>query len=176
MEYLNYQDQVHHDVTDGGYDQDHIPEQQHVLDDDDIAAAAAPKVLLVDPPFPGGPDNISLLHSYVEHVALPLWYNLENCREIRYVKPINHGFKILSLGRPNGNQRWFWDPLKESGLHDLVFLGYTTVPHALSMTLCKMWCHTPNFDHFSLSLSILFVFLKSEIFVVSDEISTKRLL
>jgi len=27
VEYLNYQDQVHHDVTDGGYDQDHIPEQ-----------------------------------------------------------------------------------------------------------------------------------------------------
>jgi len=26
VEYLNYRDQVHHDVTDGGYDQDHIPE------------------------------------------------------------------------------------------------------------------------------------------------------
>ncbi|KEH17145.1 hypothetical protein MTR_0039s0090 [Medicago truncatula] len=35
-------------------------------------------------------------------------------------------------------------------------------------------CHTPNFDHFSLFLSILFVFLKSSIFIVSDEISTKR--
>jgi len=28
VEYLNYQDQIHHDVIDGGYDQDHIPEQQ----------------------------------------------------------------------------------------------------------------------------------------------------
>jgi hypothetical protein len=44
VEYLNYQDQVHHDVTDGGYDQDHIPEQHHIPDDDDIAAAAAPAV------------------------------------------------------------------------------------------------------------------------------------
>jgi len=26
VEYLSYQDQVHNDVTDGGYDQDHIPE------------------------------------------------------------------------------------------------------------------------------------------------------
>jgi len=26
MEYLNYQDQVHHNVTDGGYDDQHIPE------------------------------------------------------------------------------------------------------------------------------------------------------
>jgi len=35
-------------------------------------------------------------------------------------------------------------------------------------------CHTPNFDHFSMFLPILFVFLKSGIFVVSYEISTER--
>ena len=35
-------------------------------------------------------------------------------------------------------------------------------------------CHTPNFDHFFLFLPILFVVLKSEIFVVSDEISAER--
>jgi hypothetical protein len=58
---------------------------------------------------------------------------------VRVVKPINHGAKILSLGRPNDNQRWFWDPLKESGLHDLVYLGYAIVPHALLMTLCERW-------------------------------------
>jgi len=78
VEYLNYQDQVHHNVTDGGYDQDHIPEQQHRPDDDDITAAAAPTVLPLEPPFPGGPENISLLHSYANHVALPLWYNSDN--------------------------------------------------------------------------------------------------
>jgi len=78
VEYLNYQDQVHHDVTDGGYDQDHIPEQQHIPDEDDIAAAAAPAVLPLKPPFPGGPENISLLHSYAKHVTLPLWYNSDN--------------------------------------------------------------------------------------------------
>jgi len=66
VEYLNYQDQ------------DHIPEQQHRADDDDIAAAAAPTVLPLEPPFPGGSKNISLLHSYVNHVALPLWYNSDN--------------------------------------------------------------------------------------------------
>ncbi|KEH21109.1 transmembrane protein, putative [Medicago truncatula] len=80
VEYLNYQDQVHHDMTDGGYDQDHIPQQQHVGDDNDIAAAAAPEVLPVDPPFPGGPADLSLLHSYASHVALPLWYNSDNTR------------------------------------------------------------------------------------------------
>jgi len=72
VEYLNYQDQVHHDVTEGGYDQQHIP------DEDDIAAAAAPAVLPLEPPFPRGPKNISLLHSYANHVALPLWYNSNN--------------------------------------------------------------------------------------------------
>ena len=64
---------------------------------------------------------------------------LFQCRKIRCVKPINHGAKILCLERPNNNQRWFWDPLRESGLHDLVFLGYATVPHALLMTLCERW-------------------------------------
>jgi len=60
-------------------------------------------------------------------------------RKMRVVKAINHGNKILSLGLPNEHQRWFWDPLRESGLHDLVYLGYATVPHALLMTLCERW-------------------------------------
>ncbi|XP_039685120.1 uncharacterized protein [Medicago truncatula] len=122
-----------------GYDQDHILEQQHIPDDNDIAAAAAPTMLAVEPPFLGGPENISLLHSYANHVALPLWYNSDSVRKARIVKPINHGAKVLSLGRSNGNQDWFWDPLRESGLHDLVYLGYATVPHALLMTLCERW-------------------------------------
>ncbi|RHN76926.1 hypothetical protein MtrunA17_Chr1g0149191 [Medicago truncatula] len=132
VEYLNYQDQVHHDTTDRI-----IYHKQHVGDDGDIAAAAAPDVLLEDPPFAGEPTDLSLLHSYAGHVALPLWYNSDNVRKLRVVKPINHGPKILSLGRPNGNQDWFWDPLRQSRLHDLVYLGYATVPHALLMTQCE---------------------------------------
>jgi len=38
-------------------------------------------------------------------------------RKVRVVKSINHENNILSLGRPNEHQRWFWDPLRESGLH-----------------------------------------------------------
>ncbi|RHN70599.1 hypothetical protein MtrunA17_Chr3g0137281 [Medicago truncatula] len=79
VEYLNYQDQVHHDVTDGGYDQDHILEEQHIADDDDIAAAAALEVLPVDPPFPRGPEDLSLLHSYVKHPSIP--YTLHHKQE-----------------------------------------------------------------------------------------------
>ena len=60
-------------------------------------------------------------------------------RNVRVVKAINHGHKILSFGRPNENQNWFWGPLRENGLHDLVYLGYATVPHALLMTLCERW-------------------------------------
>jgi len=75
-EYLNYQD--HYDVTDGRLDEQYMPEKQHIPDDDDIAAAVALEVLPVDPPFPGGLENLSLLHSYARHVALPLWYNSDN--------------------------------------------------------------------------------------------------
>jgi len=82
-EYLNYQDV--HDVTDGGYDEQYMPEQQHIPDDDDIAATVVPEVLLLDPPFPGGPETLSLLHSYVRHVALPLWYNSDNVSIIFYM-------------------------------------------------------------------------------------------
>jgi len=78
VEYLNYQDQIHHNVTDGGYDQDHIPEQQQRPEKDDIAAAVVPAMLPSEPLFPGGLENISLLHSYANHVALPLWYNSDN--------------------------------------------------------------------------------------------------
>jgi len=60
-------------------------------------------------------------------------------QKMRVVKAINHGNKILSLGRPNEHQRWFWNPLRESRLHDLVYLGYVIVPHALLMTLCERW-------------------------------------
>ena len=54
VEYLNYQD--HHDVTDGGYDEQYMLEQQHIPDEDDIAAAAAPTMLPLEPPFLGGPE------------------------------------------------------------------------------------------------------------------------
>jgi len=78
VEYLNYQDQIH-DAKDGGYDQQHIPEDAvPVLDHDDIAAATARETLPDLAPFPGGPEDTSLLASYVNHVALPLWYNLNN--------------------------------------------------------------------------------------------------
>jgi len=66
-------------------------------------------------------------------------FQLFQCRKTRVLKPINHEAKILNIGFPNNNQRWFWDPLRESGLHDLIFLGYATVPHALLMTLCERW-------------------------------------
>jgi len=95
VEYLNYQDQVHHDVNDGGLDQQHIPEQQHIPDQDGIAAAAAPTMLHLEPPFPGRLENISLLHSYAKHVALPLWYNsndvsvIFNCLKLSYATQIN---------------------------------------------------------------------------------------
>ena len=71
-------------------------------------------------------------------------------RKVRVVKAINHGNKILSLGRPNENQNWFWGPLRESGLHDLVYLGYTIMPHALLMTLCERWHSETNTFHMPL--------------------------
>jgi len=47
----------------------------------------------------------------------------------------------LDLRRPHDNQKWFWDPMRASGLHDFIYIGYVNVPHALFMTLCERW-HT----------------------------------
>jgi len=89
VEYLNYQDQIH-DATDGGYNQQHILEHFiPVLDQDDIAAASAPEMLPDQPAFLEGPKDASLLSSYAEHVALPLWYNSNN------VSVIFNSFKLL---------------------------------------------------------------------------------
>jgi hypothetical protein len=43
-------------------------------------------------------------------------------------------------------QRWFWDPVRASGLHDLIYTGYANVSHALLMALCERWhTETNNF-------------------------------
>jgi len=69
---------------------------------------------------------------------------------VRVVKAINHGAKILSLRRPNDNQEWFCGPLRESGLHDLVYTGYATVHHAWLMTLCERWHEETSSFHMPL--------------------------
>jgi len=53
----------------------------------------------------------------------------------------------LDLRRPHDNQEWFWGPLRVSGLHDLVYTRYATVPHALLMTLCERWHAETNSFH-----------------------------
>ena len=45
------------------------------LDADDIAATTTPQILPNQPSFLGGPEDRSLMFSYANHVALPLWYN-----------------------------------------------------------------------------------------------------
>jgi len=62
-------------------------------------------------------------------------------RKERNVKLINHGAKLLELQRPYHNKNWFWDPLRMSGLHNLIYTSYANVIHALLMTLCERW-HT----------------------------------
>ena len=96
VEYLNYQDEIHHDATDGGYDDQHIPDDVLlVLDQDDIAAATTPATLPDQAPFLGGPEDTSMLASYANHVALPLWYNsnnvsvIFNCLKLSYATQLN---------------------------------------------------------------------------------------
>ena len=79
------------------------------------------------------------LNVYNVYVVLNMFFLLFQIRKKRKVKPINHGAKILELRRPHDNAEWFWGPLKASGLHDLVYTGYATVPHALLMTLYERW-------------------------------------
>ena len=42
--------------------------------------------------------------------------------------------------------RWFWDPVEASGLHDLIYIGYSIVTHAMVRALFERWhTETNNF-------------------------------
>ena len=94
-------------------------------------------------------------------------------RKVWIVKPINHGAEILSLRRPNEHADWFWGKLRESGLHDLVYLGYATVPHALLMTLCERW--HPETSSFHMVLGEMTVTLEDVACLMHLEIEGRML-
>ena len=63
-----------------------------------------------------------------------MWYDGE-------YRCINAGKKLRELGKPEDGLRWFWDPVEASGLHDLIYIGYSSVTHAMVCALCERW-HT----------------------------------
>jgi len=63
-----------------------------------------------------------------------MWYD----REYKCIKARK---KLRELGKPEEGLRWFWDPVVASGLHDLIYTGYSTVTHAMVRALCERW-HT----------------------------------
>jgi len=56
-------------------------------------------------------------------------------------KCLNAGKKVRELDIPEKGLRWFWDPVEVSGLHGLIYIGYSTVTHAMIHALCERW-HT----------------------------------
>jgi len=63
-----------------------------------------------------------------------MWYDEE-------YKCINSGRKVRELSLPEEGLNWFWDPMEASGLHDLIYTGYSTVTYAMVRALCERW-HT----------------------------------
>jgi hypothetical protein len=64
-----------------------------------------------------------------------MWYD-----EASY-KSINAGKRMKELDKPEAGLRWFWEPVEGSGLHDLIYTGYSTVTHAMIRAMCERW-HT----------------------------------
>jgi hypothetical protein len=56
-------------------------------------------------------------------------------------KCINAGKKVRDLPKPEKGLRWFWDLVEVSGLHHLIYTGFSTVTHAMICALCERW-HT----------------------------------
>jgi len=56
-------------------------------------------------------------------------------------KWINAGRKVRELVKPEKGLRWFWDPVETSGLHGLIYTGYSSVTYAMIRALCERW-HT----------------------------------
>ena len=63
-----------------------------------------------------------------------MWYDGE-------YKCINAGKKVRKLDIPENGLRWFSDPVEASGLHGLIYTGYSSVTHAMIRALCERW-HT----------------------------------
>ena len=42
-------------------------------------------------------------------------------------KCINAGKKVRELDIPENGLRWFWDHVEASGLHDLIYTGYSSM-------------------------------------------------
>jgi len=61
-----------------------------------------------------------------------MWYDGE-------YKCINAGRELRGLGKPEEGLRWFWDPMEASGLHHLIYTGYSIVTHAMVRALCERW-------------------------------------
>jgi len=72
-----------------------------VLHADNIAASTTPHILPDQLPFLGRPLDTSLMSSYADHVALRLWYNLNNvsvifnCLKLLYAILIEYYINIL---------------------------------------------------------------------------------
>ena len=54
---------------------------------------------------------------------------------------INSGRNVRELSLSEEGLKWFWDLVEASSLHDLIYIGYLTVTHAMVRALCERW-HT----------------------------------
>jgi len=54
---------------------------------------------------------------------------------------------MKELDKPEAGLRWFWEPVVGSGLHDLIYTGYSTVTHAMIRALYKRWHTEPSSFH-----------------------------
>jgi len=53
---------------------------------------------------------------------------------------------MRELSLPEEGLDWFWGHVEASGLHDLIYIGYSTVTHAMVHALCERWhTETNNF-------------------------------
>nr|ABN06110.1 IMP dehydrogenase/GMP reductase, related [Medicago truncatula] len=47
--------------------------------------------------------------------------------------------KVREIPKPERGLRWFWDPVEASGLHHLIYTGFSSVTNAMVHALCERW-------------------------------------
>jgi len=62
-------------------------------------------------------------------------------------KCINAGRKVRELAMSEKGLRWFWDPVEAFGIHGLIYIGYSSVTHAMIRALCERWHTETNSFH-----------------------------
>ncbi|MCH98471.1 putative IMP dehydrogenase/GMP reductase, partial [Trifolium medium] len=91
--------------------------------------------------YGGGPTDMSLLHAYHKHRAIPIWdaLNPEDAVVKHTMRSVPNGRKVINLPKFPRHVEWFWDAIHATGLEPLTRTNYGIIDHGLMTAFADRW-------------------------------------